>query len=59
MTHKHSCPFAGTTCGQYCSLLTDHQTNNTYHLCQYQFECTQIKEHLEQHQGELQCHSVS
>jgi len=41
-----SCPFENTWCGQFCSLLADHQKNDTRHLCEYQFECNQLKESL-------------
>ena len=42
----NSCPFEHTWCGHFCSLLADHQKNDTRDLCQYQFECTQLKESL-------------
>ena len=44
----NSCPFENTQCGQFCSLLAEHQKNNTEHLCEYQFECTQIRDLLVQ-----------
>jgi ribosomal protein S27AE len=42
----NSCPLEHTWCGDFCSLLAEHQKNDTRHLCQYQFECNQLKDSL-------------
>lgn len=46
-TQTRACPFDGTKYGPYCTLLSDHNENNALSVCQYQFECSQIKEHLQ------------
>ena len=43
-----SCPFENTQCGQFCPLLAEHKKNDTSHLCEYLFECTQIRDLLVQ-----------
>ena len=43
-----SCPFETTQCGQFCPLLAEHKKNDTSHLCEYLFECTQIRDLLVQ-----------
>ena len=42
-----ACPFDGTKYGPYCTLLSDRNKNSTPPLCQYHFECSQIKENLQ------------
>ena len=48
MEKYSSCPFENTQCGQFCSLLVEHKKNDTYHLCEYLFECTQLRDLLVQ-----------
>jgi hypothetical protein len=40
------CPLENTWCGQFCSMLPEHQKNQTIHLCEHKFECNNIKESL-------------
>jgi hypothetical protein len=48
MKKCNSCPFENTQCGQFCSLLAEHNRNDTDHLCEYLFECTQLRDSLVQ-----------
>jgi hypothetical protein len=43
------CPLEGSHYTQFCSLLPVYQLANTVHECQYQTECSQIRESIELH----------
>jgi hypothetical protein len=48
-TQCTTCPLEGSHYAQFCSLLPVYQLANTVHECQYQTECSQIRESIELH----------
>ena len=40
------CPLEKTWCEDFCSLLDEHNKNNTHHACPHQYECGKLKELL-------------
>jgi len=46
--HKQTtCPLNATHYQLYCCLVEQHIKNDTLHMCEYQFECKQIKVSIE------------
>jgi len=52
MNKKCQCPLDGSWAVDFCELRSGHSQNESFHTCQYQYECNRMRYELENNQNE-------